>query len=30
MKVNMPNWTSHRIYIEGQEADVRGFLETVK
>jgi hypothetical protein len=28
--VNMPNWTSNRIYIEGDRADIRAFLEAVK
>ena len=26
----MPNWTSNRIYIEGEQANIRAFLETVK
>ena len=26
----MPNWTANRIYIEGDEADIRAFLEAVK
>ena len=26
----MPNWTSSRIYIEGEPADIRAFLEAVK
>jgi hypothetical protein len=26
----MPNWTSNRIYVEGEQADIREFLETVK
>lgn len=26
----MPNWTSNRIYIEGDKADIRAFLEAVK
>jgi hypothetical protein len=26
----MPNWTSNRIYIEGDQADIRAFLEEVK
>lgn len=26
----MPNWTSNHIYIEGQPADIRAFLEAVK
>jgi hypothetical protein len=26
----MPNWTSNRIYIEGERADIRAFLEAVK
>lgn len=26
----MPNWTSNRIYIEGEEADIRAFLDAVK
>jgi len=28
--MNMPNWTSNRIYIEGEPADIRAFLEAVK
>lgn len=26
----MPNWTSNRIYIEGDHADIKAFLEAVK
>ena len=26
----MPNWTSNRIYIEGEPIDIRAFLEAVK
>ncbi len=26
----MPNWTSNRIYVEGEQADIRAFLEAVK
>jgi hypothetical protein len=26
----MPNWTSNRIHVEGDAADIRAFLETVK
>jgi hypothetical protein len=26
----MPNWTSNRIYIEGDQADIRAFLDAVK
>ena len=26
----MPNWTSNRIYIEGEQADIEAFLEDVK
>jgi hypothetical protein len=26
----MPNWTSNRIYVEGDAADIRAFLEAVK
>jgi hypothetical protein len=26
----MPNWTSSRIYVEGEAADIRAFLEAVK
>jgi hypothetical protein len=26
----MPNWTSNRIYIKGDQADIRAFLEAVK
>ncbi len=26
----MPNWTSNRIYVEGETADIRAFLEAVK
>ena len=26
----MPNWTANRIYIEGEQADIRAFLEAVK
>ncbi|HEX3747652.1 MAG TPA: hypothetical protein VHW09_27140 [Bryobacteraceae bacterium] len=26
----MPNWTSNRIYIEGERADIRAFLKAVK
>ncbi len=26
----MPNWTSNRIYVEGEPADIRAFLETIK
>src|SRR5580658_6018867 len=26
----MPNWTSNRIYVEGDQADIRAFLEAVK
>jgi hypothetical protein len=26
----MPNWTSNRVDIEGEEADIRAFLDAVK
>jgi hypothetical protein len=26
----MPNWTSNHLYIEGDQADIRAFLEAVK
>lgn len=26
----MPNWTSNRIYVEGEPADIRAFLDAVK